>query len=1597
MNPFSAIRLPLLFALLGLCLFAQAQTSPRLHLMAGEYDLNPAQTWEQVREASPAHLGKRYIILQFNDLPSEEEKEMLEKEGVKLLQYLPDMAFFAEVDEDLQSIDKNKYHLYSISNIHFMYKLCPEIMNGLCPGYARSLKGDLLTVYCLPSVEMDSLPFHKFMIQSKTPYKNVFNIIIPDEYVVEIALLPFVSYIAIREPDKQLELTYRNTVGRANYLSSGVNGLNFNGKGVTLAIEESGFVDTTNIDFVGRKVEYTPLSQGVGGHKTGCFENAGCAGNYDPKFRANAWGARMLSLSGSSWSYYTSDSLRTISHSYGWGVSGGYDATSADHDNQIRTQRSMMHFYSSGNEGSSASTYGPYSGIAGWANLTGAPKQAKNLMAICNATSLDSLSFGSVGPTYDGRIKPDVCIEGVEGTSYASPKAAGMMAQLYQVYKSQHSGTDPNSGLIKAMMLNTADEMFTPGPDFKTGFGRINVRRAYKCLTSNQFFADSLSNGGVKTHTIAVPANVKEIRVLTYWNDYQATPNAATALVNNLNTTLLAPNNTSYQPWILNTAANADSLDNPAKRGLDNLNNVEQITLANPTAGNYTLTVVGATVPQGPQLYFVVYEFLMNELTVTYPTGNEHFVAGEQEIIRWDNYGDAINTLSIEFSSDSGQTWNSVVSSLPATQTCYTWTVPNVVTGKGLIRVSRNGTQSQSLRAFNIAPVVQNIGTLWSCGDSLMLTWDAVPGATAYRVTRLGIKYMDSVGVTTSTHFKVTNVNTTKGEWFSVQAYCANGALGRRTLAWHWTPVNTGCVPVDGYLKKVYPYESGYYPTCFTNTKRPLRVVIQNAGTQTLTNATIKFQIGNGAIYSTSFSGLLASADIALTQTIDSLSFSTAGTYTLKVWLQINGDANTTNDTLKIPIIVYSASKQSPQYTQNFDNFTNCSTSWGCESVSCGLSGGWYNVPNTPTFAGDSIDWRTLSGATGTASTGPDFDHTSGSGKYIYLETSSTNGSGCQYKEADVHSTCIDLTGTQQPALDWWYHAYGSTIGSLRVDILGDSGWTKAVVPAVSGDQGNSWKNNVASLSNWQNQVVMVRFVGTTGGGYTGDLAIDDIKVTTRPKTTFQPSVSAICTGTTLTIQNTTTFANSYNWNISPAAGVSFVAGNASSAQPSLSFSAAGTYTLRLVATNAIGNDTLTKTVQVGAAPAQTSILANASSLCVGDSLSLTASATSLFSLLYIWKRNNNPLGINTNFYTLSAVNQANAGTYTCEITNQCGTAQASQLITVSALPVVSLGNDTTIATNGSATLTPGAGFASYIWNGNVAQNQATYAFSGAQSGAGTFPVSVTVTNAAGCANTDTMLITVVNAAQALFTPIKNTICAGDTLSISNNALYSSAFQWTLSPISPFAIGSDTATSPAWILPQSGIYQLQMIASNAHSSDTLTQTITALPNPVVSLGPDTTMLDTATLLLNAGAGFASYLWNNDPSQTSQNQLVNGALIGLGTHVFSIIVTDENGCFGKDTITIIVEHYSGSNPQLADGLILAPNPNTGQGWLSLKAGTPLPQQLSLVDATGRVLWTQNVATQQPPYLLDFSTLANGVYLLRVVSAKGEAVLKVSVVR
>ena len=118
-----------------------------------------------------------------------------------------------------------------------------------------------------------------------------------------------------------------------------------------------------------------------------------------------------------------------------------------------------------------------------------------------------------------------------------------------------------------------------------------------------------------------------------YWNDKESNSNPEKALVNNLDIQIIAPNGEVILPWVLNH--NSNDVDLSPTRKKDILNNIEQVTIENPMAGEYTLVVTGTEVPFGPQEFAITYEVNKADVNLLFPAGGESLVPNDQYNIVW--------------------------------------------------------------------------------------------------------------------------------------------------------------------------------------------------------------------------------------------------------------------------------------------------------------------------------------------------------------------------------------------------------------------------------------------------------------------------------------------------------------------------------------------------------------------------------------------------------------------------------------------------------------------------------------------------------------------------------------------------------------------------------------------------------------------------------------------------------------------------------------------------------------------------------------------------------------------------------------------------
>jgi hypothetical protein len=210
---------------------------------------------------------------------------------------------------------------------------------------------------------------------------------------------------------------------------------------------------------------------------------------------------------------------------------------------------------------------------------------------------------------------------------------------------------------------------------------------------------------------------------------------------------------------------------------------VEQVTLNNPAAGTYTITVNGNAINSGGQQeYFVVYEVRQRELVLTHPQGGESFTMYDQVPVKWDAKGLPIGLVLIEYSADSGQTWNTI-EQVSTYYQGWDWSPPSTVSGHYLVRISSSGYADTSSAPFSVLNIPAGLAVDTICPGEVSLSWDPVYNATGYEVFLLGARYMEPQGSTTATSYTLTGIDTDAANWFSVRALGPNDAVGRRANA----------------------------------------------------------------------------------------------------------------------------------------------------------------------------------------------------------------------------------------------------------------------------------------------------------------------------------------------------------------------------------------------------------------------------------------------------------------------------------------------------------------------------------------------------------------------------------------------------------------------------------------------------------------------------------------------------------------------------------------------------------------------------------------------------------------------------------------------
>lgn len=572
------------------------------------------------------------------------------------------------------------------------------------------------------------------------------------------------------------------------------------GEGLTVSVKENLF-DSLDIDF-NRRITKTGLeSSTLSAHATAMATLIGGAGNTYYTGMGAAYKAQISSVSFQTLlpehdSVYKAKMVSVQNHSYGTMIENFYGADALAYDLSIKNNDSLLHVFSVGNSGNQTSTAGKYAGITGFANLTGSFKQSKNSLSIGATDSTNNVEvLSSKGPAYDGRIKPELVAFGQDGSSGAAALVSGSALLVQDAYKRTH-GKLPSSSLVRAALINAADDILQPGPDYRSGFGSLNTERAVRQIINNQYFSGTINNGGTQEFNIVVPPNAKELKITLAWNDVPASANATKALVNDLDVEVIEVGSGAiFYPFVLSSFAHIDSLNASATRKKDTLNNIEQVMIDLPSAGNYLIRIKGSSV-QAAQFFAVVYNIeTANSFAFTYPTKNDNLYPGNVNTIRWNSFTEPTTTGKLEISYN-GANWSTISAAVQLSNKYLKTTIQDTVT---IARLRMSFGSSVVLSdSFTISPRLETtVG--YNCPDSFQLYWNKLKGVTGYTIYGLTDTFMRPVYQTTDT---LITLPASTFRHFAVSPDIS-GKKGLRSFTFNYTTQGVGCF-INSFLTDVF-------------------------------------------------------------------------------------------------------------------------------------------------------------------------------------------------------------------------------------------------------------------------------------------------------------------------------------------------------------------------------------------------------------------------------------------------------------------------------------------------------------------------------------------------------------------------------------------------------------------------------------------------------------------------------------------------------------------------------------------------------------------------------------------------------------------------
>lgn len=310
-------------------------------------------------------------------------------------------------------------------------------------------------------------------------------------------------------------------------------------------------------------------------------------------------------------------------------------------------------------------------------------------------------------------------------------------------------------------------------------------------------------------------------------------------------------------------------------------------------------------------------------------------------------------------------------------------------------------------------------------------------------------------------------------------------------------------------------------------------------------------------------------------------------------------------------------------------------------------------------------------------------------------------------------------------------------------------------------------------------------------------------------------------------------------------------------------------------------------------------------------------------------------------------------------------------VVTVNPIPAADAGSDIVIPCGGPGGLIGSSSVPNmtYSWTPTIGLSAPNSSSTIATPNAPT-NYKLTVTDqSTQCSNSDNVFVDILDGPNAIVSN-DTLICAGQTVNLTASG--GSSYLWSNGVTTSSFSASPTSTTT---------YHVVVTQGNCSDVDSVTITVN---NPSVFLGPDVVLLDTQSIILNAGHGFESYLWSTGDTVQSI-KIIPYLNAGLGNNLFSVTVTDVYGCTASDDIQIGFVLNVDDLENDVD-VNIYPNPTKGRFILEIEGTNEQNINLRITNVNGQLIQSESLEVRRGmnKFEFDLSTRAKGIYFIEITN-------------